>query len=237
MEILQNLLDGTQSPVLMAFILGLMTAISPCPLATNITAIGFISKDLKNNKVVFFNGLWYTLGRTLSYTGLGIVLFFGANTFHVARFFQSHSEKILGPILIVIGIFMLDIINFKFPGLGNFSEYFRKSGKRNGALGAVLMGMAFALAFCPYSGVLYFLVLIPLSIATPSGLLLPPVFALATGLPVIIFAYLIAFTISGVGKLYNRLKLFELWFRRIIAIVFILAGLYYIYIFYLQKLF
>lgn len=237
MEYLQNILEGSNFPILSAFILGLMTAISPCPLATNITAIAYIGKNIENKRKVFINGLLYTLGRAISYVTLGVILFFGASKFHVASFFQSNGEKFLGPLLLVIGIFMLDIIKIKFPGLGKITDQFQQSEKQGSGLKALLMGMLFALAFCPYSGVLYFGMLIPMTIASASGLFLPLSFAIATGLPVIIFAYLIAFTLSGVGKLYNGLKLFELWFRRVVSAVFILVGLYYIYIFYLQKLF
>lgn len=234
METLQNLLENSQFPVMTAFILGLMTAISPCPLATNITAIAFIGKNIENKRKVFINGLLYTLGRAITYVTLGVVLFFGASQFHVASFIQSNGEKFLGPLLLIIGVFMLDFIKIKIPGLGNITEKFQNSEKQGSGISAILMGILFALAFCPYSGVLYFGMLIPITISSTSGLILPLVFAIATGLPVIIFAYLIAFTLSGVGKLYNGLKVFEFWFRRVVSAIFILVGLYYICIFYIQ---
>lgn len=233
MEFLQSILDGNNLPFLSAFILGIMTAISPCPLATNITAIAFIGKDIENKRRVFVNGLIYTLGRAFSYTVLGIVLYYGASRFHVASFFQTNGEKFLGPILLIIGIFMLDFIKIKFPGTGKLTDKFQNSSKKGSWLSAFLMGVLFALAFCPYSGVLYFGMLIPLTISSTSGLFLPVVFAIATGLPVIIFAYLIAFTLSNVGKFYNGLKKFEFWFRRIVAAIFIIVGIYYIIIFFI----
>ncbi|NCU39907.1 sulfite exporter TauE/SafE family protein [Candidatus Falkowbacteria bacterium] len=232
MEFLQSLLDGSNLPLLSAFLLGLMTAISPCPLATNITAIAFIGKNIENKRKVFINGLYYTLGRAITYVALGTILYFGASKFQVASFFQSNGEKFLGPILLVIGIFMLDFVKIKFPGLGKITDRFQNSKNQGSGLSALLMGIVFALAFCPYSGVLYFGMLIPMTISSSSGLFLPFVFAIATGLPVIIFAYLIAFTLSGVGKLYNGLKVFELWFRRIVSAIFILVGLYYIFVFF-----
>jgi len=237
MEYLQSLLQGNEMPFLSAFILGLMTAISPCPLATNITAIAFIGQNIENKRKVFINGLIYTLGRAITYTVLGVLLFFGASKFHIASFFQSNGEKFLGPLLLIIGIFMLGIININFPGLGKLTDKFKNSNKNGSSLSALLMGIVFALAFCPYSGVLYFGMLIPMTISSASGLFLPLVFAIATGLPVIVFAYLIAYTLSGVGSVYNKIKTFEQWFRKIVAIIFILVGLYYIYIFYLKKLF
>lgn len=228
MEFLQTMLDNTEWPVLSAFLLGLMTAVSPCPLATNITAIGFIGRDIENRRKVFYNGLLYTLGRAISYTALGLVFYFGASMFKVASLFQGWGEKLLGPLLIVIGLFMLDVIRINFGSLSGLSEKIGNKSKRIGFMGPLLLGLVFALAFCPYSGVLYFGMLIPMTIASPSGLWLPLVFALATGLPVIAFAWLIAFAVGGVGTLYNRIKVFEVWSRRVIAILFMLTGVYLI---------
>ena len=229
MQYLQTILENSQFAFLTAFILGLMTAISPCPLATNISAIGFISRDIENRRRVFVKGLVYTLGRAVSYTGLGIILFLGASKMKITLLFQGWGEKLLGPILILIGIFMLDIIRLKFPGFSALTEKMGEHSKRS-YWGTLFLGMIFAMAFCPYSGVLYFAMLIPMTIASAGGLYLPVVFAIATGLPVIIFAWLLAYAVGNVGKLYDRIKIFELWFRRIVAILFILVGIYYIYV-------
>lgn len=236
MDFLQNILDNSNFSVLSAFILGLMTALSPCPLATNITAIAFIGKNIENKRRVFLNGIIYTLGRAITYVGIGTVLYFGASKFHIASFFQTYGERILGPLLLIIGIFMLDFIKIRFPGTGNLASRFEKSGSKKGGTGALLMGIVFALAFCPYSGVLYFGMLIPLTVSSAPGLVLPFVFAVATGLPVIIFAYLIAFTLSGVATLYGKLKIFELWLRRVVSALFIVAGLYFIYIYFIRQM-
>lgn len=229
--ILSNLLDNNSLPIFTAFILGLMTAISPCPLATNITAIGFISKDLSQQKRVFINGLVYTLGRVLSYTVLALILFIGADQFKVSGLFQQYGEKIIGPLLIVIGLFMLDILKIRFPGFGKITQRFQEKASVS-FWEVLLLGIVFALAFCPYSGVLYFGMLVPMIISSASGLYLPVVFAIATGIPVIIFAWLLAYTVSGVGKLYKGLKSFETWFRRIISLVFIGVGVYYVVVIY-----
>jgi cytochrome c biogenesis protein CcdA len=227
MEFLTNLLENSTMPWLTALLLGLMTAISPCPLATNITAIGFISKNLEDRNRVFYNGLFYTLGRAITYTALALIIFLGADQLKFSGFFQRYGEKFIGPILIIIGLFMLDIIKINFPGFNRLIS--RMQGKKKwGYLDAVLLGLVFALAFCPYSGVLYFGMLVPLTVASASGLYLPIVFAIATGIPVIIFAWIIAYTISGIGGVYNKLKSFELWFRRIIAVLFIAVGIFYI---------
>ena len=231
-EFLQNLMSNSSLPIVTAFILGLMTAISPCPLATNITAIGFISKDVEDKQRVFLNGLIYTAGRAIAYTLLALIIFIGADQFEVSGWFQKYGEKLIGPLLIIIGLLMLDILKIKFPGLGNLTKKFQEKSKHT-YWDVLLLGVLFALAFCPYSGVLYFGMLIPMTVSSASGLYLPVVFAIATGIPVIIFAWLIAYTVSGVGKLYHRLKTFEIWFRRVISVLFIGVGIYYVIVIYL----
>ncbi|MFH0761143.1 MAG: aromatic aminobenezylarsenical efflux permease ArsG family transporter [Bacteroidota bacterium] len=227
MEWLQGLLENSQWPVLTAFLLGLMTAISPCPLATNISAIAFISKDITNKRTVLLKGLIYTLGRAFTYTVIGLLFYFGLGEAGLSGFFQRWGEKILGPFLIIIGIFMLGIIKINLPGIGKLTEKMENNAGK-GYWGVFLLGVVFALAFCPYSGVLYFVMLIPMTIASAQGLYLPFVFAIATGLPVILFAWMIAYAVGSVGKIYNKIKVFELWFRRIVAVLFIGVGIYYI---------
>lgn len=231
MDFLQNLIDQSTFPFLTAFLLGLMTAISPCPLAANITALAYISKDVENRRIVFLNGLYYTLGRALTYTILGAIIFFGASKFQVSRAVQANGEKWIGPLLIIIGVFMLGII--KIPGSsGSYLQRLADKVKIGNSWGALLLGMIFALAFCPYSGVLYFGMLMPMVLSQASGLLLLPDFAIATGLPVILLSYLLAFSIGGIGKFYNKLKNFEVWFRRIVAVLFILTGFYFVWIYF-----
>jgi len=227
MEFLQNLLESSQFPILTYFVLGLMTAISPCPLATNITAIGFISKDLEDKKKVFLNGLVYTLGRGISYTIIGLLFYFSIGQFELSGFLQNWGEKILGPLMLIIGLFMLGVIHLRIPGIASLTEKMERKSN-SGFWGVLFLGMVFALAFCPYSGVLYFGMLIPITISSASGLYLPLIFALGTGIPVIIFAWLIAFSIGKIGGLYNGIKIFEKWFRKIVAVLFIGVGLFYI---------
>lgn len=230
MEYLQNLADGSSWPILTAFLLGLMTAISPCPLATNITATAYLSKDIGNTRRVLFNGVFYTLGRMFTYTALGMIFYFGASQFRIAKLLQGVGGMWLGIALVVIGVLMLDVIRLGGISTGKLAEKLgNKKGKKT-YLDAFLLGLLFALAFCPYSGVLYFGGLIPMTIASPSGLLLPPVFAIATGLPVIIIAWLLAYSVGNVGKFYNKMNVFQKWFKRIIAAVFIVVGAYYIII-------
>lgn len=219
-------MENSSLPWVTALVLGLMTAISPCPLATNITAVGFISKDIENRNRVFLNGLMYTLGRAISYTVIALIIFLGVDQFKFSGSFQKYGELIIGPLLLVIGLFMLDVIKIKFPGFSGFTSKMQEK-KRWGVWDVVLLGIIFALAFCPYSGVLYFGMLIPLTVSSASGLYLPIIFAIATGIPVIVFAWVLAYTVSGIGSVYNKVKTFEIWFRRVVAILFIGVGIYY----------
>tara|TARA_R110002049_G_scaffold307084_1_gene506737 strand:+ start:3827 stop:4537 length:711 start_codon:yes stop_codon:yes gene_type:complete len=231
MEFLKALLENYNIPILSAFALGLMTAISPCPLATNITATAFISKNISSKRKVFLSGLLYSLGRGFSYTAIGVILYFGASKFHIAKFFNQNGEKYLGPLLIVIGLIMLNIIRLNFLGKSSFQERLSEKFKDKGLLGSFLIGVVFALAFCPYSGALFFGMLIPITISSADGLYLPIVFAFGTGLPVILFTYLLAFTASKVGVFYNRITKIEKVMRTVAGVVFILTGLYYVLIF------
>ena len=236
MEYLQNLLDQSQWPVLTALVLGLMTAISPCPLATNITAIAYIGREIGDKRRIFLNGLIYTLGRITSYTALGLIIYWGASRLDISIFFQKYLNKFLGPLLIVIGLLMLDIIKYNLKGGGKWVSRLEEKINIGRSWGAFLLGILFALAFCPYSGMLYFGMLIPITITSASGLYLPVIFAIATGLPVIIIAWLLAFTVRGIGNFYQRLKNFEIWFRRVVAVIFIIIGLYYSYVIYIKPL-
>ena len=235
MNFLQSILENSSVPVITAFILGLLTAVSPCPLATNITAIGFIGKDIENRHRIFTNGLLYTLGRILTYTVLGFILIpilrEGASMFAVQKAISKYGEILIAPLLIVIGIYMLDLIKLNIPKISINGEYVKKRTK--GSWGALFLGILFSLAFCPSSGIFFFGMLIPLSAAEAGGYLLPVVYAIATGLPVILVAWVLAYSVAGLGKFYNRIQVFEKWFRKIVAILFIAMGIYYAVMFYL----
>lgn len=234
MEYLQNLLDGSTVPVVTAFLLGLLTAISPCPLATNITAIGFISRDITDRNRIFRDGLLYALGRIAAYTLLGAALIAilreGASMFALQKAISRYGEMLLAPALILIGLFMLFGHKLNLPQFG-FSGGDRI--KKRGGWGALLLGVLFALAFCPTSGIFYFGMLIPMSATETGGYLLPAVFALATALPVVAVAWILAYSVAGLGRFYSRMQAFQKWFNRIVALLFIAVGIYYGVIYYL----
>ncbi|MFC1536088.1 aromatic aminobenezylarsenical efflux permease ArsG family transporter [Candidatus Neomarinimicrobiota bacterium] len=231
MNFLTTIFENSQFPILSAFILGLMTAISPCPLATNITAIGYISKDFNDRKQVLIRGVIYIIGRAITYTSIGLLIFFGASQFTISGFIQQWGEKLLGPLLIVVGLFMIGIIKPNFKSMEILSKRAQQLNQ-NRYIDVLLMGIVFALAFCPYSGVLYFGMLMPLTITNASGLYLPIVFAIATGIPALIFTWIIAYSASNISRSFNRVKSFEKVFRKIVALVFIGIGIYYIFISY-----
>ena len=236
MEWLQTLLDSSTTPVLTAFLLGLLTAISPCPLATNIAAIGYIGKDIEDRRRVFLNGLLYTAGRIVAYTVLGLVLILiirqGASMFGIQKFIGTWGELLLGPALIVIGLLMLFSHRLNLPQFG-FNGSNVEGLKRHGGRGAFLLGVLFAMAFCPTSGMFYFGMLIPMSATATMGYLLPVVFAIATALPVLIVAWLLAFSMQEVGRFYGWMKDIERWTTIIVGVLFVLIGLYECYIIYL----
>lgn len=234
MDWLQTWLDNSSTPVLTAFLLGLLTALSPCPLATHIAAIGFIGKDIEDRKRIFLNGLLYTLGRVLSYTLLGVILIMvlkgGASMFGIQQTVGVWGEFVLGPLLVAIGLFMLfaDRLNLpKFGFNGNAEGLVKKGG-----WGALLIGILFALAFCPTSGVFYLGMLIPLSATVPAGYLLPVVFAVATSLPVLVVAWVLAFSVQQIGRLYGRMQVLQRWMNLLVGGVFILTGIYYCWMMY-----
>ena len=229
MDILQTWLESSDVPVLTAFILGLLTAVSPCPLATNITAIGFISKDINSKNRTFLYGLLYTFGRIVAYSLLGALLIFmlrrGIDTFDLQSEVSHWGEVLLSPVLIVVGVLMLvgDRLPLSRFGL-NASE---RSERLRGACGSVMLGILFAMAFGPTSGLFYFGMLIPMSASASGGYALPAVYALATGLPVVTVAWTIAYSMSNIAGFYQKMQVFQKWLNRIVAVLFIVVGIYY----------
>ncbi len=228
MDIINTLIDTYNIPILTAFLLGILTSISPCPLATNITAIAYISKEIKTIKNTLLNGLFYTLGRGISYTLLALLIYFGISSFQISRIFQGWGDKVLGPILIIIGLIMFNVIKINIKGSNEKIEKIKIWLANKGYIGSLLLGMLFALAFCPYSGVLFFGALMPLVLKTTGGVFLPPLFALGTGLPVIIFSFLIAFSMQKVSKAFQVVQKIEKIMRYVVASIFIVAGVYYL---------
>jgi cytochrome c-type biogenesis protein len=223
-----GLLSNSSVPVLSVLFLGLITAISPCPLATNIAAIAYVSRRIADRKYAVTTSILYTLGRMFSYSMLGVlIIVIGLEIPGVALFLQGAGEQALGPILIVVGLLMLFIDKISFGrGDGGLTALGGKVANW-GMFGGFLLGVLFALAFCPYSAVLYFGVLMPLSLKSAGGIAFPAIFAIGTGLPVLIIGILLSFGVAGVSSWLNAIKRAERIIRVIVALIFVGVGIYY----------
>jgi cytochrome c-type biogenesis protein len=225
-----EIFSGSNIPVLSAFFLGLIAAISPCPMATNIAAIAYVSRRIADRKYAVTTSILYTLGRMFSYTLLGVlIIYIGLEIPGVSLFLQSAGGQVLGPILIVVGVLMLFIDKISFGRGGGGLAALGGKIANWGMFGGFLLGILFALAFCPYSAVLYFGILMPLSIKSAGGIAFPAVFAIGTGLPVLIIGTLLSFGVAGVTSWLNAITRVERIIRIIVAIIFIGVGIYYIY--------
>ncbi len=229
--ILQQAADDTSIPLMAAFLLGLLAAISPCPLATNISAMAYISREITKPKQVIFSGILYTLGRMASYFSIGaLIIVAGTQTHHISDFLQDAGEQIIGPLLLVVGFVMLDIIKLPFIQDGGRVSALGEKVANRGMLGAFLLGVIFALAFCPYTAILFFIVLIPLALESTEGIILPASFAVGSGLPVIVFAALLSSGMNRVSQWMDKVTIVEKVVRKIAALVFVGVGIYYIVI-------
>lgn len=218
------------APVLLgaasALWLGILTAISPCPMATNVAAISYIGKRLGSPRQVLLGGVLYTVGRTVAYVGLAVLILAGLQSIpRVSTFLQEYMNKVLGPVLIVVGLFLLELI--QLGGRSNLGERLGRRVEGWGLAGALALGVIFALSFCPISAALFFGSLISLAVKYDSRILLPGVFGVGTALPVFVFAVIIGLGVGSLGAAFHKLQRFEWWARRVTGVVFILVGIYY----------
>ncbi|MFH1776111.1 MAG: aromatic aminobenezylarsenical efflux permease ArsG family transporter [Candidatus Omnitrophota bacterium] len=211
--------------------LGVLTSISPCPLATNIAAVSFLSKKINYPKAVLLAGVVYTAGRMTAYALLGVIIITSlASVPLVANFLQKYMNKILGPVLLIVGFILLDIIRFNLSGI-ILSKERQESIAQRGVQGAFALGVLFALAFCPISAALFFGSLITVSLNTTYGVILPLIYGIGTGLPVLVFSFGIAFGISRLSHWFNKIAMLEKHTRKITGIIFIIVGLYFIWVY------
>lgn len=209
-----------------AFWLGVLTSISPCPLATNVAAVSFIGRQVEAPRKVLASGVAYTLGRALAYLLLAAVLVASLlSAPQVSHFLQKYLNKLLGPLLILVGMVLLELIPSPSFGLAK-GRAWEKRAAGWGMAGAAALGFIFALSFCPISAALYFGSLLPLAVEQESRLLLPALYGVGTGLPVLFFGVLLALGARSVGLWFNRLSAIERWARRGTGVVFILVGIY-----------
>ncbi len=213
----------------MALWFGILTSISPCPLATNIAAVSYIGGRISTKRGVFVAGLLYMLGRMLTYTVLGVILVSSVQSVPaVANFLQKYMNILLGPFLVLIGFILLNIIKFNMgDGAGIIANKLRDRIKHFGILGAGLLGVIFALSFCPVSAALFFGSLFSVAVKNNSGIILPSIYGIGTALPVLGFGIIMGISTRMLAKVYNKVSVFEIWVRRVTATVFIIAGGYY----------
>lgn len=213
--------------------LGILTSISPCPLATNIAAISYVGRKAEQRRYILLSGLLYTAGRVLTYVVIAFIIVSSLLAVpSVSNFLQAQMGKILGPVLIIAGMFLLGWLNINIKGL-DVGERLQNGVDRYGVVGALLIGAVFALSFCPVSAAIFFGSLIPLSLEQNSKILLPTLYGIGTAIPVIIFAFIMAFAAHLVGKAFHKITRIEIWMRRITGAIFILVGIYFslVYIF------
>lgn len=219
-------MSGLAIGLVSAFWLGILTSVSPCPLASNIAAISFISRKVNSPSYVLLTGVLYTLGRSLTYVVLGVLLVSSLlSSPVVAQWLQKHMHRLLGPILIVVGIMLLDMLQLSTKGSG-IGQWGQKRAEKLGLAGAVLLGMLFALSFCPVSAALFFGSLIPLSVEHSSRVIFPLVYGVGTALPVVVFSILIVAGTNSLAKAFDRVTQFEIWGRRATGIIFLIVGIY-----------
>ena len=226
-ELVLRISESVNFPLLSAFLIGILAAISPCPLATNIAATAYISRNVTSRRYVLTSGLLYTLGRMTSYFTIGaLIMLADVKTHRVSLFLQDAGDIFLGPLLIVMGVLLLGIVKLPvLQGGGRLSSIGERVAKR-GRIGAFLLGAVFALAFCPYTAVLFFGILVPMALKTTAGVTIPAVFAIGTGLPVLLFAVLLSAGVTRVSVWVNKVTAVERVMRKIVALTFIGAGIY-----------
>ncbi len=224
---MDSILPGAVS----AFWLGILTSVSPCPLATNIAAISYIGKHVESSRKVVLSGIFYTLGRMIAYIGLSFIIIAGLLSIpNVSFFLQEHMNKFLGPVLLITGILLLEVIPFYLPDILP-QEKLNRLAEKGSLLGAGLLGIIFALSFCPVSAALFFGSFIPLAVKHHSEFLFPSIYGIGTSLPIFVIAMIMGISAQHAGKALNNITTFEFWARRITAVIFIAVGIYYLLIY------
>jgi cytochrome c biogenesis protein CcdA len=220
-------------PLVAAFFIGLLMAFSPCPLATNITAIAYVSRKIDDSRHTLLVGILYALGRMVAYVGLtSLIVYVGLNVQAISFFLQEYGEKLIGPFLVLMGILMLEIVDVPLPGKHDWLQKIEVYLGERGYIGGFLLGVVFALAFCPFSAVLFFGMLIPIALKTGDAIFVPAVFALATALPVIIVSLVLVYGVNQVSGIMSTVQKMEKWVKWAVAAIFIIVGIYYIIIMY-----
>ena len=210
-----------------AFWLGVLTSVSPCPMATNVAAIGYLARNSHSKALQLLAGLLYALGRAVAYSLVGALITWGLLSAPVlSNFLQKHLGQLMGPLLVLVGMVLLGML----PGLPSFGAS-QKLGKRVadlGVAGSGLLGFLFALAFCPVSAALFFGSLLPLAVRHESTWLLPAVFGIGSALPVLVFGILFTVARRAASKAFDRLQQSDRWLLPATGWLLVGVGLYLI---------
>jgi cytochrome c biogenesis protein CcdA len=231
-----------------ALYLGVLTSISPCPLATNIAAISYVGRKVGNSRAVLGAGVLYTLGRCLLYLVLAVLLTSTAMSIPaVSLFLQKYAHMVLGPVFLLLGMFLVGLITTTLGGAG-MSEGMQKRVDAMGVWGALLLGVLFAVSFCPTSAAWFFgllalmmgseaggitMTLTKIGISLPQASLpgsvfvLPVIYGIGTAVPVLLVAFVLAYSAQSVGKTYNALSKIEWWARQATGWLFVLLGAWF----------
>ncbi|MGC9159159.1 MAG: aromatic aminobenezylarsenical efflux permease ArsG family transporter [Terracidiphilus sp.] len=205
--------------------LGILTSISPCPLATNIAAVSYVARSVSRPGFMLMNGLLYSAGRAIAYVVIASLLVSSLLSIpQLSMFLQRYVNQLLGPILILAGMFLVGLLRLPQMGISASLGISERLAQNSG--GAFLLGMWFALSFCPISAALFFGSLIPLAASSRSSILLPALYGIGTALPVFAFAVLTASGAGFLSRVFDRLTSVEVWARRATGVLFIFLGIY-----------
>jgi len=212
--------------VALAFWFGILTSISPCPLTTNIAAMSFIARKMDSTVQSLLSGFLYTFGRVFAYLLLGFVTVKGLVSIPgISVFLQNYANRVLGVLLILVGMFLLELITFDWS-ISAGADKLQGRVEKGGLHWSFILGFVFALSFCPPSAAIFFGSVIPLAIKSNSLILIPLAYGLGTGLPVMFFAVAIAKGATTLGKYFSMVQSFERYLRQITGYVFIAGGIY-----------
>lgn len=220
---------STSVPVLAALCFGLMAAIGPCTMASNVAALAYIGRDATRRWYTLLESFAYMLGSVIALSLLGIaIILIGLEATAIQDFVEMLGTYVLGPLLIIAGILLLFSDKLKFSTSGVTSSLAEKV-KDKGILGSFIMGLIMGFSFCPYSAILFFIVTIPMALTTKGGVVLPVFYAIGTALPVVAFTILLALGFQFAYKWISKISDFEKYLKIVMAILFIGVGIYYVF--------
>lgn len=227
-DTLMDYAQSISSPVLMVVVLAIVFALDPCLMLTNIAAIGYIGREVDDKRAILARGLYYTLGRTLSYGLLGCIMIaflqLGKSLHPIEEFVEHYGVAILTVFMLLMGVLLClsDYIPWLNINLAKNVDQTRFKGK----LGAFLLGIVLTFAFCPTNAILFFGMMVPVCSASKFGYALPFLFSATTAIPVLLIAYLIAFSINSIARCYNKVQLIGKILKWVVGIAFIAIGIY-----------